>query len=71
VADAQRLDPALLAAGEGDEKAELDELSLAEIRVQLLPERVVGYAGVPDDGAGIGERDLLAFGEAIGVLEIQ
>jgi hypothetical protein len=31
VSDAQRLDPALLAAGQGDEKAELDELSLAEM----------------------------------------
>jgi hypothetical protein len=71
VADAKRLDPPLLAAGEGDEKAELDELSLAEMRVQLPPERVVGDPGVPDDGARVGQRDLLAFGEAIRVLEIQ
>ena len=69
--DAQRLDPALLAAGEGDEKAELDELSLAEMRMQLLPKHVVGDPGVPDDGARVGERDLLAFCEAIRVLEIQ
>jgi hypothetical protein len=71
VADAQRLDPALLAAGEGDEKAELDELSLAEVLVQLLPESVVGDPGVPDDRARVGERGLLAFGEAIRVLEMQ
>jgi hypothetical protein len=71
VAYAQRLDPALLAAREGDEKAQLDELSLGEVLVQLLPERVVGDPGVPDDGARVGERDLLSFGEAIRLLEMQ
>ena len=34
VADAERLDPALLPQGEGDEEAELDELGLAEVPVQ-------------------------------------
>jgi hypothetical protein len=71
VADAQRLDPALLAAGEGDEKAELDQLSLAEVLVQLLPESIVGDAGVPDNRARVRERGLLALGEAIRVLEMQ
>lgn len=71
VADIQGLDPALLAAGKGDEKAELDQLRLAEESVQLLPERVVGDPGVPNDGAGVGERRFLAFAEAVRVLEVQ
>jgi hypothetical protein len=71
VAYAQRLDPTLLAAREGDEEAEFDQLRLAEMRVQLLPERIVGDPRVPDDGARVGERGLLAFGEAIRVLEMQ
>jgi hypothetical protein len=37
VADAKRLDPALLTAGERDEKAQLDELRLAEVQVQPAP----------------------------------
>jgi hypothetical protein len=37
VADAKGLDPALLAAREGDEKAELDQLRLAEEPMQPLP----------------------------------
>ena len=71
VADAERLDPALLTAGEGDEKAQLDELRLAEVQVQPAPQRVVCDPGVPDDGAGIGERGLLAFAETVRVLEVQ
>jgi hypothetical protein len=71
VTDAERLDPALLAARESDEEAELDELGLAEMRVQPRPELVIGDARVPDDGARVGERGLLAFGEPIRVLEVQ
>ena len=71
MANTQRLDPTLLTACERDEKAELDQLSLAEMPVQPLPQRVVCDAGVPDDGARVGERRLLAFAEAIRVLEVQ
>src|SRR6266545_2565139 len=42
VPDAQRADPALLAAGEGDEVSQLDDLRLGEVGVQALPEGVVG-----------------------------
>jgi hypothetical protein len=65
VADAQGLYPALLAAGEGDEKAELDQLSLTEQPVQPLPQSVVGDPCVPNDGARVGERRLLTFAEAV------
>jgi hypothetical protein len=37
VADTQGLDPALLAAREGDEKAELDQLRLTEEPMEPLP----------------------------------
>jgi hypothetical protein len=37
VADTKSLDPALLTAGEGDEKTQLDELRLAEVQVQPAP----------------------------------
>ena len=71
VADAQCLDPALLAQRQPDEEAQLDQLRVAEVFVQLLPQRVVGQRGLPDDGAGIGERGLLALGELIGVGVVQ
>jgi hypothetical protein len=71
VSDAECLDPALLAARQGDEEAELDQLILAEMLVQPRPELVIGDIGVPDDGAGVRERGFLALGEAIRVLEIQ
>ena len=71
VPDAQRLDPALLAARQRDEEPKLHQLRLAEVPVQPLPERVVGDSSVPDDGARVGERRFLAFGETIRVLEVQ
>jgi len=71
MADAQCLDPTLLAARERDEKAELDQLSLVEMPVQALPQRVVCDAGVPDDGARVSERRLLSFAESVRVLKVQ
>jgi hypothetical protein len=41
VADAQRLDPALLPQRQADEEAQLYQLLIAEMRVEFLPERVV------------------------------
>src|ERR1041384_364216 len=71
MADAERLDPALLPERQCDEKAELDQLRDAEVLVQFCPQRVVGDIGVPDDGAGIGQRGLLALGEFVRRAEVQ
>src|SRR5690349_12289393 len=71
MADAERLDPALLAQCQADEEPKLHQLGVGEMLVKTLPERVVGYCRVPDDGAGVGERRLLALTELIGCLEVQ
>jgi hypothetical protein len=71
VANVQRLDPSLLPEGEADEETELDQLRVGKVCVQLLPESFVGDGGVPDDGAGVGEGDLLALGELVGFLKMQ
>src|SRR3954453_21689151 len=42
VLDVEQPQPALLAKGQADRAAELDELGLGEVRVHPLPERVVG-----------------------------
>jgi hypothetical protein len=63
VADPERPDPPLAAGDVADERAELDELRLAEVVVQLRPERVVGEVGVPADRVRVAERDALALGE--------
>lgn len=65
MADAQRLDPPLLAEGQPDEEAKLHQFGIAELRVQSLPERVIRQSGVPDDRAGIGKRCFFAFAELI------
>ena len=61
--DAERADPPLPAGDVADERAELDELRLGEVRVQLVPERVVREARVPADRVGVAERDALALAE--------
>jgi len=63
VADPERADPPLPTRDVADERAELDELGLAEVRVQLLPERVVGELRVPADRVGVAKRDALALVE--------
>ena len=65
VTDAQGLDPALLAEGQGDEKPEFDQFRNAKVLVQLLPKRVVSDVGVPDDRAGVGQRDFFALGKFV------
>src|SRR4051812_27253375 len=58
VVDTQESDPALLAEGEPDEAAELDEFRLREVPMQRRPERVVlqprdavtMLSGKPDPG---------------------
>src|SRR3954452_534158 len=63
VPDAERADPALAAGDVADEGAELDELRLREVRVQLLPHAVVGERGVPTDRVRVPEGDTLALRE--------
>jgi hypothetical protein len=58
VLDVERAQPALLAHGQGDEIADLDQLRLAEVLVQARPELVVDRQ-IPGDRLGIGERRLL------------
>lgn len=65
VADPERLDPALLTEGERDERAELDQLGSREVLVEACPELIVGNFRVPDDGAGIGQCQLLTLVVAV------
>jgi len=71
VADAERLDPALLAVGERHEIAELDDLLLAEVPAQAFPERIVGALRVPDERARVEQRRLLALVVPIRALEFE
>src|SRR5206468_11329670 len=59
----QRLDPPLLPQRERDEEAELDQLGVREVLVQLRPQRLVRDLRVPDDRARVGEGHLLTLGE--------
>ena len=70
VLDVQRPQPALLPHGGRDEVAQLDQLRLAEVAVQALPEGVVG-GKVPGDRLGVRERRLLPFAVALRLLEIE
>ena len=63
MAEPERPDPALAAGDVADEGAELDELGLAEVGVQVGPERVVREVGVPADRVGVAEGDALALAE--------
>jgi hypothetical protein len=65
VADAEGLDPALLTQSKRDEEAQLYELLLAEVAMQLGPQRVVGEIRVPQNGAGPPQGGLLAFVEGV------
>src|SRR5579872_4146780 len=68
--DVQQPQPALLAHGQGDEAAELDQFRLGEVLVQPLPQRVVGVQP-PRDRLRVGQRRLLAFGEPGRGLEVE
>jgi hypothetical protein len=57
VAEAQSFDPALLPQGERDEEAQLNEFFSGKVLMQLLPEYVIGNFRIPDNRAGIGQRD--------------
>ena len=71
VADAEGLDPPLLPERQRDEEAELHQFGHREVAVQLIPQRVVRDAGVPNDGAGIGQGRPLARCEAVGFVEVE
>ena len=71
VPDAPRLDHALLAVRQRDERAELDELLLAELLAQPLPQRVVDTFRIPDEVAREEESRLLPLRERVGALEVQ
>ena len=71
MADAERLDPALLPVGERHEIAQLDDLLVAEVQSKALPERVVRALRVPDERARVEQRRLLALVVAIGALELE
>ena len=58
--DVQRAQPALLAHRDGDEIADLDQLRLAEVLVQAVPQLVVGRQ-IPGDRFGVSQRGLLAL----------
>ena len=69
--DAPRLDHALLPVRERDKRAELDELLLAEVAPQALPQRVVDALRVPDEVARVEKRGLLPLRERVRALEVQ
>ena len=55
--DSQRLDPALLSQGERDEKAQLNQFFGRKVPMQFFPECIIGNFRIPDNRAGIGQRD--------------
>ena len=50
---------------------QLDDLRLAEVQVEPLPEGIVGSLGIPDDRARVEERCLLAIVVAARALEVE
>jgi hypothetical protein len=71
VTDGPGLDHALLAEGEGDEGAELDDLLVAEVLAEPSPERLVDALRAPDQVARVEQGRLLALAEPVGALEVQ
>src|SRR6185436_13307633 len=71
VPDAERLDPSLLTQRERDEEAQLDQLRIREVQMQLCPQGLVGDLGVPDDGACVGQRRLLPLAELRRLREVK
>src|SRR5882672_2676835 len=70
VVDVEQPQPALLPHGERDEAAQLDQLGLAEMPVEPVPERIIGVQ-VPGDCLGIRKRRLLTLVVFTGFLEVQ
>lgn len=71
MANPEGLDPALLTASEGDEEAQLHELGLCEMAMEVGPELVVGDVGIPENGAGVAKSGLLPLVETIRILKLK
>jgi len=71
VANAECLDPSLLAERQRDEVSELDYLLFAELRAQPVHQGVVDTLGVPDQEARVQQCGLLALVEPIRALELE
>ena len=71
MAQVQRFDPFLLAECKGDEVAQLHQLGVAEVVVQLVPESIVGRLSVEDDGFGVGQSGLLAIVIPVRVAKVE
>ncbi len=71
VPDPERLDPALLAAGQRDEEPEFDEFGFCEVGVEVGPQGLVGDGRVPDDCARVAQRGLLPLCVSIRRLELE
>ena len=69
--DPQSFDPALLPERQRDEASKFNELGNREVLVEFRPEGIVCDLRVPDDGAGIGQRHLLALREPVGIGEVE
>src|SRR5262245_2513718 len=70
VVDAEQPDPALLAEGQSDEAAELDEFGLGEVLAEPLPE-LVEVLLAPGDRLRVCEGSLLAVVVLVRGLEVQ
>ena len=68
--DSKRFEELLLAHGQTDEVAELDDFGLGELRMQRRPDGVVGQIRIPRDCLGEEQRRLFARGEGVGLAEL-
>ena len=64
VLDLERVNPALSAGEDADGIADLDELGLGEVLLQIRPQDIVRPRRVPGNRVGVAQGDLLALGEA-------
>lgn len=71
MADAQCLNPPLLATGQRNEESQLHQFWLGEMRVQLLPQFIVGDARIPKNGTCVAQCRLLAVVEPVSIFEPQ
>ena len=63
----QRVQPALPAGRESGPVAQLHDLGLGELAVQVGPECIVCQVRVPEHGIGVTQSDFLAFSESAGL----
>ncbi len=63
VPDAKRFDPSLLPKRQRDEESQFYQFRHRKVLVEFRPKCVVCNLVIPDDGARIRQRHLLALGE--------